>query len=360
MRDLVYMCVQPNDLYYVWQVNVWLESCRRYGILDKHKVHILIYKPDLHTFWLKGWEDVNKLYPEAEFHRYGDKGIKGMLKHYIPLLRPHVLWQHFTKFPELKEKAVFYHDCDIMLNRPLEIEQFLDDDINYVSDTVSRSDYMSHKYFEAKRKDVLPDKLEEYDKRDILAETAKIVGLEKQLIVDNYSNTGGAQYLLKNIDARYWDFVQTHSLEIRLYLQSVNKKFFESESKGFQSWCADMWAVLWGLWAREDETRVVPEMSFGWAPDKKDSLIKYPILHNAGLTSDSKIRTLQEAPDGSGKVHVEAPTFYKGRYASSKITPFTDDKHVKDILSNPISSQYCFHAYLEEIMYIKNKYNLSY
>lgn len=373
MRDLIYICVQPNQLYYTFQVNVWLESAKRYNIEDK--CHILIYNQDEKIPFLDEWNIIQNIYPKAKFFFYQDNGISNLLNLYIPLLRPHTLFQHFTAYPELKDKAIFYHDCDIILNRALNLNQYLDDDINYVSNTIYPSDYMSHKYFEAKRKDILPEgyknmsleeqapldrKLEEYDKRDILEETGKICGVSKDTIVNNYENTGGAQYLLKNIDATFWDYVQSHSLEIRIYLQSVNRKFFISEERGFQSWCADMWAVLWGLWAKGAQTRVIDELSFCWSTETKDNLSIKPILHNAGVTSEGVIRTIIPNPDGEGKIMINAPAFYKGRYHNSLRTPFNDDNYINNILHHPISSQYCFHTYLQEIVNIKQKYQLNY
>lgn len=358
MRELIYISVEPNNLYYVWQVNVWLESANKHGILDK--CHVLIYKPDAHVEWLPEWNIVEKLYPEAKFFRYDDRGIRNLLQVYIPILRPHTLQQHFAKYPELKEKAIFYHDCDIILNRALDIEKYLDDDVNYVSNTVVPSDYMSHKYFESKRRDVKPEMQWEYDKIDVLEEAAQIVGISKDVIISNYNNTGGAQYLLKNIDSKFWKKVEKDSFELVLYLKSINRRFFENEAKGFQSWCSDMWAVLWNIWKIGAETLVVPEMSFCWATDVIKQTETHPILHNAGVTSESTIRTRINNLNGEGKIFIDAPAFYKGRYHQGSITPFRDYNYINTILLHPTSKGYCFYKYLQEVINIKNKYNLSY
>jgi hypothetical protein len=71
---------------------------------------------------------------------------------------------------------------------------------------------------------------------------------------------------------------------IRKYLQHINKQFFASEEKGFQSWCADMWAVLWNLWLRDIETKNISEMDFSWASDPIEKVHKLGMFHNDGIT----------------------------------------------------------------------------
>ena len=51
-----------------------------------------------------------------------------------------------------------------------------------------------------------------------------------------------------------------------------------------QKWCADMWAVLWNLWAAGKETRVTAGLSFSWATSGASEWDKHPIYHNAGIT----------------------------------------------------------------------------
>jgi len=44
MKDLRYVCAQPDDSYYTWQVHLWLESLRNRGESDKAIVLIFIPK----------------------------------------------------------------------------------------------------------------------------------------------------------------------------------------------------------------------------------------------------------------------------------------------------------------------------
>ena len=45
MKDLKYICVQPDDQYYTWQVHMWLESLKNRGDIDK--AIVLIFTPNL-------------------------------------------------------------------------------------------------------------------------------------------------------------------------------------------------------------------------------------------------------------------------------------------------------------------------
>jgi hypothetical protein len=240
----------------------------------------------------------------------------------------------------MKEKAVFYCDCDILFTDKFNLDKFLDDEINYLSDTNS---YINASYFDSKVKDVLPEKLEEYKKIDVLDDVSKLVGSSRELAEKNNMHSGGAQYLLKNIDGEFWERVLSACINIRVQLMNINKQYFENENKGFQSWCADMWAVLWTLWSREQETRVVPELEFAWAPDPIEKLNRCTILHNAGIT---------------GPFMGDVPYFYKGAYHQGK-DPFKDP-HLHVVFYHEESKKKCTHFYVTELLALKEKYNLTY
>jgi hypothetical protein len=339
MKDLRFICAQPDDTYYTWQVHLWLESLKNLGHSDK--AIVLIFIP---TFREKNpkWQQIIDLYPEAEFVFYKDEDDVSdkLLKIYIPIIRPYVLMKYFKEHPDMVNKAIFYCDSDVVFTDKFDISGFLDDDVCYLSDTNS---YINASYFDSKIKDVKPDKLEEYKTRDILAEITSLIGITREVCEKNNLHSGGAQYLLKNIGSSFWDKVITDSLLIKTYLGNVNKHFFESESKGFQSWCADMWAVLWNLWLREQETRVVPELEFSWSSDPITKLERTSILHNAGIV---------------GNKQGDIPTFYKGHYHTGN-SPF-DDVHFYNVLHDERSKQLCNHHYVQQMFNLKQKYNLNY
>ena len=55
---------------------------------------------------------------------------------YISSVRPHILEKHWEANPWLSQKSIMYHDCDIALSKPLNMEGKLEmDKICYLSDT---------------------------------------------------------------------------------------------------------------------------------------------------------------------------------------------------------------------------------
>jgi hypothetical protein len=348
MKDLKFICCQPDDSYYIWQVHLWLENLKMLNYIDK--AIVLIFVPKERKYNTK-WDRVITLYPEAEFVVYNDEHeIWKKIPVYIPVLRPYVLWRYFSEHPEMNDKAIFYYDCDVLLTEKFDISKFINDDVCYLSDTKS---YINASYFDSKIKDVKPEKVEEYKNRDVLEEISSSVGINRQICELNNLHSGGAQYLLKNINADFWKNVMDNCITIRIGLQQINRQFFENENKGFQSWCADMWAVLWELWKRGKETKIVPEMDFAWATDLVTKLEKCPIFHNAGVSVP-----VEKLKDGQGNIIGERLYFYKGKYIAG-IDPIKDP-HFEKVLKSEESKKYCTWWYANKLKDLYNKYQLNY
>lgn len=337
MKELKFIQACPDDSYYTWQVHLWLESLRDIGHSDKAISVIFIPKDRNRN---PKWDKIQELYPEAEFHFYKDEdNLSELLGIYIPVLRPYALWKHFKLHPELSEKAIFYCDSDILFTKDFNIDKFLEDEICYLSDTNS---YINASYFDSKINQVLPEKLEDYNTRDILSEITSVIGITREIAEENNLHSGGAQYLLKNIDAYFWNRVMNDCILIRTYLQQVNREYFKDENSGYQSWCADMWAVLWNLWARKQEAKVVSELDFAWSTDSISKLETCTILHNAGISSNN----------------MGYPAFYKGMYIQG-VDP-TKDIHLNIILNSEESKKYCTWYYANKLKELSNKYKLNY
>lgn len=338
MRDLKFITVCPDDIYFTWQVHLWLESLRNIG--QSEKAIVLLFTPKDRLKSTK-WQKIIDLYAEVTFEWYQDEdGVSDLLSIYISVLRPYVMWRFFKAHPEMSNKALFYCDSDILFTDKFSLDKFIEDDINYLSDTNS---YINASYFDSKINDVLPEKLEEYKTRDILAEVTSLIGITRNICVKNNEDSGGAQYLFKNLDSAYWSKVMNDCILIRTYLQKVNREFFENENKGFQSWCADMWAVLWNLWLRDQKTKVVSELAFAWAPDPIEKMDTHTIYHNAGISGDSM--------DGY-------PCFYKGKYHQN-LDPIKDP-HLDVVINDEESKKHCTWYYANALKQLSNKYKLNY
>ena len=338
MSKPIIITAQPDDQYFIWQNHLYIESCLNQGF-TQDQIQILLYKPKNRQF-NNNWNKLKEIYPNINIFLYEDKGVQQFLGVYIPIIRPHILWQHFEVYPELKDKTIIYTDSDILWLDTLNINHLLLDNINYVSDA---SSYLNYSYFENKYKQVIPEKLEEAKSVDFLKEVCNIVGVDKKIVIDNNNNTGGVQYILKNIDADFWKKVETDVLKIRLYLQQVNKIYFKNENDGIQSWCSDLWAVQFNLWYRNLETKVVKELDFAWATEPIEKLNSCTIYHNAGVT---------------GKYMNDIPYFYKGAYHTGQ-NPLLDE-HLETVINNEQSKKYCTWYYTNKLLELKNKYNINY
>ncbi len=341
MKDLVFISCQPDDKVFEWQIDVQLHNFRKYGYADRARVLVFLPSDRLHKGFNPGWKQLEKKYPEVKFFYYEDTEdiLNTSIRRigYIPLLRPWMLKKHFAEYPELEDKAIFYHDSDVIFTRRLDFTPFLydGDEDCYLSDTRS---YIAASYFDSKAKDVLESKKEDYAKIDVLDSSMKLFGLTRQDAVDNENGSGGAQYLLKNINSKFWEDVYEGCINIRTHLRNINTRYFESEDKGFQSWCADMWSVLWNLWKRGVKTYCPKELDFAWATDKISKWREVYIYHDAGAGSNPIYTT---EPDGTKKEH---RLFFKRemKYVNNISSPLQEDLSY-------VSKDFCSSGYVREI-----------
>jgi hypothetical protein len=332
MKQLQIITAQPNDRLFCWQLRVQLHNLRKYGLSDRYTALVWYHKDRTGgADFKREWDKLQLDYPEAKIVFYQDETgqLSYLIKQYsyIPLLRPWLLQKHFAANPQLKEDAILYMDSDVVFTKKPNFDRLLDDNICYLSDTKS---YIAASYFDSKIKDVLPDKIESYKQIDVLAEALEPFGLTRDIAVLNEQGSGGAQYLLKNIDAQFWQNVFSGCLAIRTNLRSVNRRFFENEDKGFQVWCADMWSILWNLWKLSYKTECPAEMDFCWATDMIEKWDKVQIYHDAGAST----RPVREGHRLFHKRDIQ--------YVNNLLTPFDEDLSY-------VSSEYCSKNYVQEI-----------
>jgi hypothetical protein len=276
MKNLRYVCAQPRLLYYAWQVEVMINNFIKHGV-NPNNIDILVaWNPnDLTTSVqanVDAWDKLAKHYSSVRFFFYQDTRQQPI--YYISSVRPNILKQHFKAHPELESEAIFYHDCDIVFTKPPNWNKFLHNDIWYLSNTNS---YINYDYIISKGQDV-------YDKM------CEVVGMNPVIPKLMNPDSGGAQYIMKGINAEYWEKVEKDSEQLFYHITNLNnqKKAADPKHHELQIWCADMWAVLWNGWLLGHETKVVPEMDFSWAVDPIKRWEETTIFHNAGVTSTDK------------------------------------------------------------------------
>jgi len=300
-----FICAQPAIDYYTWQVEVMINNFIRNGV-NPGDIQIVCAH---HGSVSEKWQKLAKSYSNVMFYFYPDQRQKPC---YISSVRPHILYQHWFNHPELVNETIFYHDCDIIFSKPLDFEGLIDNDNCYVSDTVS---YIGANYIKSKGEHYL----------DLMAD---IVNVNKQYIIEQEQNSGGAQYILKNIPIEFWKKVYYDAENLyRLVTHQIEKdKAIDPKHHELQIWCADMWAVLWNLWFWDKQVFVTDKLSFSWATSHIRDWDTHPIFHNAGVVGDM------------------GGLFYKGKYQTN--TPY-------EIKQEDFNASFCSYKYAEEIIKTK-------
>lgn len=280
IKDLIFLQCVPHDSYFAWQIEVQITNFRKFNI--SKNMHICVWYPKK-SKELDKWKVIQEKYPEVKIFFYEDEGVN--LNLYIPQLRPHTLKKHFKEYPYLSKNVIFYHDSDIIFNYLPDFDKLINSNICWQSDC---SGYLDFNYLEKKEKEGnIPDNI-------AIKKLADIGGVSIDIIKSYTGKTGGAQTILRNINFEFWEDVERMCIEIRKSFKfeiqnSINSQYFSSENAGFQSWCADMWALNFAQWKRNQVTNITPELDFSWATDSMETFLKKPIFHNAGATGQDGI-----------------------------------------------------------------------
>jgi len=290
MKNLRFVCAQPAIPYYTWQVEVMIHNFIEMGI-NPNNIDIVCWKEN--GVISEAWSKLANHYNYVRFFFYDDLRIT---RNYISSIRPNILKQHWQARPELKDEVIFYHDNDIAFTNKINWSQFMNDDKWYGSDTRW---YISHDYIISKGE-------------DILNKMCEIVDIDKQLVKDNELNCIGAQYLMKDIDWKFWDNIERDSERLFKEITAMNdiKVKENPEYHTLQIWCADMWALLWNAWKIGKETICHDDLLFSWGTSDENDYNKYNIFHNAGVTTEKE------------------GLFYKALYMNK--LPYNEDLKIKE------------------------------
>lgn len=284
------MCAQPATLFYAWQVEVMLDSFIRNGIYQGN-IHIVCAKGN---DYYSGWDKLVVKYSDVKFFFYEDSRT---LKGYVSSIRPNILKQHFSANQYLEGETIFYHDCDIILTKSIDWNQFTNDDFWYGSNCC---DYLGYGSI-IKRGD------------DIFNKMCEIISIDPEIIKSNENNSIGAQYILKGIDSGFWESVEMDSERLHTEITDLNrkKKALDSSYEELVIYCSDMWSLLWNGWKIGKKTICHESLSFCWAPRGAHEYERHSIFHNAGIQN-----SMQEK------------YFYKYNYLS--ILPYNDDIRIDE------------------------------
>jgi hypothetical protein len=298
-----HIIAQPSINYYSWQVEVLINNLIDIGV-NPNYIDIVC---DSHK--TDNWIKLANHYNYVRFFFYDDtrKNPK-----YISSIRPHILSKHFKAHSYLENETIFYHDCDIYFTKKYDSAFLESGDTWYLSDTRS---YIGYNYIKSKGDDIFDT-------------MCKIVNINKNIVINNEMNSGGAQYIMKNINSEYWDDVYNDSENLFSEISKMNaiKKRTDPKYHELQIWCADMWAVLWNAWKRGNDTKIIPELDFTWATSGSHEWESKGIYHNAGVVKSGDM-------------------FYKGNYIN--ILPYNTELQLKKNL--------CSSKYYDEVIRIGKK-----
>ena len=270
---MIYLSAQPDQIYFIWQLEIQLRNFNQLGI-EKENIHVIFAYNSYHGLNPAVNDFIKNNAHLAAFFSYPDCRKKS---NYKSTIRPHVLKQHFAKNPKLESSTIFYHDSDILLSRIPNIDDVEFNDICYVSDT---SNYLDCNY------------LRSVVSEEFLDEMLKTVGLRKDVLDRFDKNTGGAQYIVKGIDFDFWSKIENDSENLYNLMTQYNEKQWAEKYKerknlrskhhGIQAWCSDMWALLWNLWAMGKKVEIHPEMDFSWPYSPIEDWSRFAIQHYSG------------------------------------------------------------------------------
>ena len=153
------------------------------------------------------------------------------------------------------------------------------------------------------------------------------------------NDSGGAQYLMKNVTPEFWEKVEDNSEKLFTEISdlsnhkvAINRHTVlpgeptQEQYHPLQIWCADMWAVLWNIWYFGYEAKVNPYFNFCWPTQSIEEWDNNLIFHNAGVTEAGNL-------------------FYKASYIND--LPFS--------LENTFDPKFCSYAYFSQIADLKNR-----
>ena len=256
-----FLSAQPAIDYYAWQVEVQIMNFILTGYEPEQINVVAGYQESIPESWIK----LRDTFESVNFFFYED--TLGDCK-YLPAIQAHLLKKHFKENPD--DTPYFFHDADFIFTRYLDFTPYLNDDKWYFSDTIS---YIGYDYIVSKGEEVL----------DAMCD---VVGISKELVKDNQNNSGGAQKLMKNLTAEYWDLVERYSFELYDVLLKLQHVREDGSEHGIQAWTASMWAELWTAWKMGIEVVVPRQFDFCWATCHSKKWDNVFFFHNAGVTSD--------------------------------------------------------------------------
>ena len=273
---MIYVATMPRIPYYAWQLEVMLQNFQKHQIPGR-QTHVLLAvsrnpadatnDPDV----IKMFAALKEKFIDVCFFEYFDTRINHI---YAPNVVHNCVKQHLRAYPEVFAKeAMFLHDPDMIFTKRPDFSMLENDDITYVSDTRG---YIWADYILSKGEDLYNDMCD-------------IVGIDKSIPIKFKNDSGGAQYVFKKTDYRFWHKADTDAELLYRYFQASEPVRLARDPNyyGIQQFTAGMWSMLWNIWYFDLEVKISPELDFAWGTDPIARWNDLTIFHNSGVTQEN-------------------------------------------------------------------------
>ena len=248
--------------YYLWQCLVQINNFMKYGY-DEDTIYVISSSSISPV--LKSIMECPKI--KSKFFIYKDERHG---QRYPSSLRPHILEKFYLEHPEYDNEVIFYTDPDVIFTKKLDFTEMIQDEYWHLSDTRS---YIDSKYIKSKSE-------------QLFNEMCDIVKVSPEEVTANDDNAGGAQYLMKGVNAEFW--TKNYNDMEKLYCHMKDTESIYHPEHPIQSWTADMWSVFWNGLYFGHKIKINTDLEFCWATDNIKRWDETYIFHNAGVVGDSK------------------------------------------------------------------------
>ena len=201
--------------YYLWQILVQINNFIKYGY-DNDTIYIISSENPSPV--LKSLMNNEKI--KSKFFIYNDKRIDPK---YPVSLRHHLLINFFTDHPEYENESIFLTDPDVIFTKKIDFSEMENDNFWHLSDTRS---YIDSNYIKSKSV-------------QLFNEMCDIVNISPDIVSYNDNAAGGAQYLMKGVNADFFKKTYKDSENLYIHMKKTDN------ITNIQSWTADMWSLFW-------------------------------------------------------------------------------------------------------------------
>jgi len=303
---MLFVTTQPDNDFYLWQLQVQLNNFKKFGCEEKCIV-IFGYNP------LIGINPNAKYFEKTTTAKvlYYPDNRELSTRLYTPSIRPHLLKQLYRDNPEIiLNKNYMYLDCDIIFSGYPDFSKMNDEKYVHVTNTESLFSF---------------EKIM-VENKDLFEKMCKVVGITPYVVKKNLESAGGITYIFKffhYFDYGFWNKVEKDSANLYKMMLVTN-----NEDSLDQIMSANKWALLWNLWLIGYDTKKSIELNMTWAKNPIKDWNTHNLHNDAGVKPEDRENF-----------------FYKGDFIEK--SPFDED-------FSYVLKEYCNSMYVNEILATKS------